>query len=242
MTLKLYLNLADTKSNMKKPLILFYAMSLVGGVLLAKSSWDRLSFVYVGSERSPAALRGMKDFSSLRGSSLNEAAANELIDQIKLLPMDGGIRLELNQFILRDQQGHKNFVCRIGGRDGVFDRLEVTLMGYGVSEHGESPEMIVTSDCVSSDDGKSVGSIAISIPMREVANLKPVDQSLALGDSLMTTVRLVNMTSVWPEEWQVLSVRYFKLANDNQDLTLRPNRKGSPKEAYSFLWPETRTN
>lgn len=215
---------------------LLYIFMICCGVWLGQNSWDRLTFVYVGSERSPAAFRGLRDFSSLKGASLLDAASDQLSDQIQMKLVDGGYEVKLSQFVLRSPEGHKTFACKIDGRLGVYNRVELVLDGYGVSEHGKSPRLVLQTECKSDESTNSIGQITVFIPMDEILKLKTIDQQISGFRGSNLNVELRQMTSVWPDEWVLEKVRYFQEGDTRQDMVLEPNKKSSRKGAFSFRW------
>lgn len=220
--------------------ILFFIFSFGFGMHLAQESWDGVLYVYVGEWRSPSAIQGLRDFSSLRGTSLSSAAEFQFSSQSEVKQTEEGIEIHLNQFVMRDSHDRKNFVCRVEGRPGVFDRVELKLKGIGIAEAGKSPVLTLETDCESQPHAQQIGSIRIFVPMAMMYKLRPVDQHLHLYDDQNSFIRISQMTSEWPTEWRLQSVRYFSSENPQEMLTLLPSKKENPsKGVLSLQWPRT---
>lgn len=194
--------------------------------------------MYVGGSRTPAAIRGLRDLSSLKGASLSSAAEFHFFKESELKKTKQGIEIFLNQFVMRDESGGRNFVCQVEGRPGVFDRLEVTLEGIGISEAGKIPRIIVETDCKSLPDSKTIGQIKIFLPMEKLYGLAPKDQDLSFYDETNTQLRVVQMVSEWPRDWVLKSVRYFDSKAPEKMLSLDvPKNKGPSEGAFTLSWP-----
>lgn len=222
-------------------LSLIFVLAFSGGIYLAGSSWGGLRYIDLSDGRSPSAIAGVRDFSSYRGSSLSNAAEFHFASQSKVEATDEGLDIYLDQFVMRDQAGQKNFVCRVEGRKGVFDRVELVLEGLGISEAGRVPELIVQSDCVSEPDLDQIGPIRISIPMAEIYKLKPMDQELSLFDKFNSSIRIFQMVSEWPTQWRIKSVKYFLREEPQDMLTLELPQKEKAHGFVTFSWPQVKT-
>lgn len=208
------------------------------GTYLAALSWDGVSFVSVSDWRSPAAVHGLRDLSFFRGASLSSAAGEYLLSQDQIKKTETGFDILLNQFVMRDENDRKNFVCQVEGRPGVFDRVEMRLIGEGISEAGKIPALIIEADCKSQPDPKVIGQIVVSIPMAEIYKLKPRDQQLRFYDGLNTRITISQMVSEWPLDWRLEHVRYFDSREPEQMLTLQaPKKEGSVDGAFTLSWP-----
>lgn len=220
--------------------ILFFIFSFLLGMHLARESWDGVLYVSVEDWRSPSAIKGLRDLSSLRGASLSDAAEFQFSSQSEVRLTEEGFEIRLNQFVMRDSGGKKNFVCRVEGRPGVFDRVELKLTGIGIAEAGKLPELTLEADCKSQPHPEQIGFIRILVPMAEIYKLKPIDQDLYLYDNQRSFVRISQMTSEWPTEWRLQSVKYFNSAAPQEMLTILPAKKENPsKGAFSLHWSRT---
>lgn len=206
-------------------------------------SWDGVRYVSVSDWRSPSAIRGLRDFSSLRGASLASAAEDYFLSQSEVKSTEGGLEIYLNQFVITDQNQMRNFVCRVEGRAGVYDRVELRLRGLGISEAGKEPMLVVESDCLSEPDPKAIGAIRVPIPMAQIYELRPTDQYVRFYDDLDSRVQVVEMVSEWPKEWRLEEVRYFLSTDSTQSLSFKAGKKkGSPLRALQLSWPMEETS
>lgn len=202
-------------------------------------SWEGIRFVSISNGRSPAAIKGLRDLSSLRGTSLSTAAESQFMSQSLIEKTKEGLEIALNQFVMRDSQGKRNFVCQVEGRPGVFDRVEVTLIGLGISEGGKLPKLTIETDCKSQPNPKFIGPIKIFIPMAKIYELRPVDQDLNFYDEQNSFIRISQMPSEWPGEWSLESIRYFNSKSPQEMLTLlTPEKKSPSKGAFTLKWTE----
>jgi hypothetical protein len=213
---------------MKFEAALLFILSMTTSAFVMSHSWRGIRYVAVGHGRSPAAVHGIKDLSSLRGASF--------VDQNDVVQTDDGLEVHLSQFVMRDEQGLRNFVCRVEGRSGVFNRVELTLVGVGISEAGRTPTLRVQADCLSQPNPREIGAIVVPLPLAEIYRMKPRDQEFQLSDAFESSVRVSQMVSEWPREWRLQSIRYFDSENPAHELALTPQSESSPEGALTLNW------
>ncbi len=219
---------------------LFYVFSFLLGMYLVHTSWNSVRFVSLTTFRAPAAANGLRDFSGQRGQSLSTAVQFQMSSQSQIHRMDGGYEVSLNQFVLRDRNDKRNFICRIEDRPGVFDRVEVKLYGIGISEAGRVPRITVQTDCQSRVESDEIKPIRVFIPLAELYKLKPLDQEISFYDDTKTELRVSEMVSEWPLEWQLEEVTYLNSSDPSHKLTLAlSNNESSTSGALTLHWSET---
>tara|TARA_Y100001935_G_scaffold246916_2_gene242125 strand:+ start:175 stop:870 length:696 start_codon:yes stop_codon:yes gene_type:complete len=222
---------------MKKSLlsVFLFVMTLAGFSKMAKFSWGGIQYVSVDGWRSPSAIHGLRDFSSLRGSSLSEAAEDYFVSQSDLIKTPDGVEVQLNQFVITDEDGQRNFVCRVEGRAGVYDRVELKLKGLGISEAGRQPSITVETDCLSEENPKEIGKIVVKIPMSEIFSWNPKDQYVRFFDAKNSRVRVSDMVSQWPMDWRLEEVQYKSSIDKISPLSFKASqKKGSRLRALNF--------
>ncbi len=210
----------------------FFLGSVVIGYCLAIQSWGGGVYVYLGEERSPAAVRKMTDYSEVPRQSLHQAAHQQLLQGAEIEKKDGSVGVRLGNPLVRNENGASDFACRVRGREGLYDRVEMTFTGTGISEGGELAQMVIDSPCESAQEVSALSTIWI--PMKEITALKAEDGDF---DYDAVKIHLLHIPGQWPDNWVLSSVRMFK-ADDAQPewkvdaQTLR----SSGRELMSFDW------
>ena len=163
------------------------------------------------------------------------AAEFQLSNQSEVRRSEAGIEILFNQFVMRDSEGIKNFVCRVEGRPGVFDQIEVSFRGTGISEAGKVPRLTVLAECFSSPSALKVGAIRVFIPMKEITELRPIDQEVVLQGA---QIKITQMVSEWPLDWVIDGINYLNSTSNNSKLSLEMKKgEGPASKALSFSWP-----
>jgi hypothetical protein len=225
--------------------VLLFVFFLFAGFRLSTDSWKGMLYVYLGEDqRSPAALHHLKDFSRLDAKSLSAAAHDQLIANAEIVRDDKQLGVKLGHFLTRTNDGKREFACRVENHPGVYDTLEMTFVGLGVSDSGELPTIEVESSCRSSADLDWLETIWI--PMGEIASkIGSAGAGTNYGFSgedpdgkNKFSVSVKNMpSSDWPEVWVLTKVRLFHSANPDDSLIVdTANLKPELKSKFTFDW------
>jgi len=193
-------------------IILFIAFAGTG-YCLAVRSWGGGVYVYLGEERAPAAVRSLNDYSEVKRDSLYKSAHRQMLDEAEVERRDGHVGLHLGNPLMKNESGGSMFACKVRGREGLYDRIEMTFTGVGVSESGHNAEMVVETPCEAASEASLLSTIWL--PMNEIQAGSPSDRSLTF-ESL--SVKLTHVPSVWPENWVLSSVRVFHREGANPEL------------------------
>lgn len=213
---------------------LFFLSVLCCGYFVATKSWKGVVYVYIGGKRMPAAMHNLKDFSKLDSKSLSRAAHEQVLAHAEIIKTQDALGLRLGHFLTRSADGNREFACQVDGRDGVYDKIQVTLIGHGVAESGEVPKIIVEAECKSSKDLDWLETVWI--PMEQVSFAEN-DQEIQTYGSGAVNVKIENLPSTWPETWGVTNVRMFRSSNPDESLIVQAASLGSEaRRSLSFDW------
>jgi hypothetical protein len=197
---------------MRNAFIIFLFITCAGfGLGLTEASWDGKVYVYMGRERGPAAVKSIKDYSALDGGSLSKTAHAQLLADAHMDREDGYLGVKLGQILVKTESGARDFACAAGGRPGVYDRIQLTFMGEGITEGDSPPKMIVDAKCRSTFALERLD--AVWIPMADIVSLPPKNQDLRSRGEEPTFIKLEHMPSAWPETWSLYEVRLYKETN-----------------------------
>lgn len=203
----------------KALLFLFFASVMALGYWMSERAWDGQVYVYMGSERSPAAVRQLRDYTPVEGRSITRTAQEQLLADAQLDKQDGFLGIKLGQILVRREDGAREFACEANGRPGLFDRIELTFVGEGIAESGEPAKMVVDSKCSSLTDLDRLDTIWV--PMQEILSLKPQDQDLQSRGEDPTFIKMQTVPSSWPTSWTLQSVKLYRRSSlDTQALTI----------------------
>ena len=125
----------------------FFIFALATGYWVSVESWNGAVYVYIGEQRSPASNRSMRDYSALDRKALSKSIHKQLLASAKVTERNGFMGVTLGHPLFKRAKGTGEFACPVQGRAGVFDRVELTFVGIGVSDSGEAPLMLVEAEC-----------------------------------------------------------------------------------------------
>jgi hypothetical protein len=214
---------------MNKTFLVYFIFVLVGCRLMSRT-WNGLVYVDLGEKRSPAAVKALADLYPVNGRVLHEALNDQFFQNMEFLkrPNEPGIRL--GHFLTRDVDGRRLFACQAQSRSGLYDRVELSFIGIGVSDSGVIPKMTVESICESEDDLAVIN--PIWIPMADIYQSEPKAQDLRFPELKKTSIHFEDLASAWPERWKLLRVRFYQSASSLPGLIVEPN----PQQAVTFDW------
>jgi hypothetical protein len=136
---------------------------------------------------------------------------------------------------LTGKNGGREFGCQVLDHSGAYDRLEMTFMGTGISEGGESPKMIVDANCRSQKDLNQLE--PVWIPMDALMQNPAKNQTYDVGGESALRISLQSMPDQWPENWVLWSVRFYREDSPDEALVVDANMlKQARAKLLSFDW------
>ncbi len=211
-----------------------FCLFLTAGYVVSVESWNGAVFVYLGEQRSPASVRSMRDYSIVDRKALFASVHKQMLEGAKLMKEDGSMGLTLGHPLMKASDGN-DFACPVQGRPGLFDRVELTFLGMGISESGHQPKMIVEADCTSGPNLSQLGTIWI--PMADILATEPKDQELQFYGDQPKSIRLEHIPGQWPNAWVLISVRFFRQAFPDENLLIDAEKMRETKgKLISFDW------
>lgn len=198
-----------------------------------ESTWNRTVLVYMGDMRSPAATPSLSDYFPIDGRVLHETKEKQIFEHAALVPHTDELEVDLGHLILEDPSGRVRFACQVQSRSALFDRIELSFEGVGVSEDGANPSMTVDSPCRAGRDPMHL--TPVLLPMSRIYESVPQARHLELPGMGDTAVRLDDLASVWPENWALVRVRLYRSDDQTTSLILKPRPEAS-SDGLSFRW------
>lgn len=199
-------------------IFIFFTVCLAFGYWVSKEAWDGQVYVYMGSERSPAAVRSLRDYEPVDQKSLSDSAQRQLLADAKLVKTDGYLGIHLGQILVRGENGIREFACSVQGREGLYDRIELTFMGEGIAEAAGPGKMIVDAKCASESNLNRLDTIWL--PMDEILALSPKDHDLQSRGEEPTFIKLQAIPSQWPETWALYSIKLYRRSDTDSQLKI----------------------
>lgn len=187
------------------------------GYALSVDSWNGAVFVYLGEQRSPAAVRSMRDYSAIDRKALFSSVHRQMLDGAKLIRQAGFMALTLGHPLMKSADRNE-FACPVQGRPGLFDRVELTFNGTGISASGEQPQMIIESECTGGGNLNQLETIWI--PMQDILSTEPKNQEMQMYGDHPVMVRLNHIPGEWPTGWVLSTVRLYHHENLEETMTI----------------------
>lgn len=197
-----------------KPFFGFVAFALFfacGFYITMKSPQFQYQYTHQSS-RSPAAIRKVYDFSNLEGQALNTALKSRLLSGVRVLKDKGDVGVELGHFVLKAQNGQKEFACQ------RYSKVVLTFYGEGVAVGGEAPQMEVEGNCEISNDVNSIA--ALWIPVSKIMGEPVADGEFDYHEGKPIKVRFANVSDQWPNMWQLRGVKLHDPSNAQPDVII----------------------
>ncbi len=201
-----------------------FAVAVAIGAKLSLSSWG--GAIYIASdrmtdhERNPAAIRPMFDYSRLEGQPLKIRSLKRLVNDARVVAGQGKVGIEFGHFVTKGKNGRGQFAC------DYYTNIEMKFEGEGVMEGGEKPIMYVQSPCVMSNDINRMEAIWIPYEKLMTEHKTP---SRALEQDFPESrlhLKFEHMTSQWPRQWNLISVRLFHQTQPDQEVAISQNEIG----------------
>ncbi len=118
------------------------------------------------------------DFLPMEGRVLHQPLDQQMFENVRFVNRENGLGVQLAHFLVRDQYGRRQLACRAQSRPGLYDRVDLSFAGVGVSDNGEIPKMTVDALCFSEDELSSLS--PIWIPMADIYQSEPMSQKAAV--------------------------------------------------------------
>lgn len=200
------------------------------------NSWDGAVFVYLGEQRSPAAVRSMRDYSAIDRKALFSSVHRQMLEGAKLIKQQGQMALTLGHPLMKTAERNE-FACPVEGRPGLFDRVELTFTGTGISESGHQPMMTIESKCGSGGNLSELETIYI--PMQDILAAGAKDQELLTTGDHPVLVKLEHIPGEWPVGWVLSTVRFYREGSPEESMTIDSEKMRDTTETgklLSFDW------
>ena len=220
---------------------LLFVCFLAVGYWTAVESWDGSVYVYLGEQRSPAAARSIRDYSAVDRKALSSSLNKQLLGKAKLKVKNGYLGITLGHPLMKRANAGADFACPVQGRAGIFNQVEMTFMGTGISEAGQPPRMVITAECVPSSNLSELRTIWV--PMQQIVAGPAHDQELQVyGEKHPVTIALQGIPDAWPSNWVLESARLYRADNPEEMMAIDTNgvRAAQPK-MLSFDWGKLRS-
>lgn len=176
---------------------------------LTVRSWNGTVYVYIGDSRAPASVRTVHDYTPIDRQAVYRSAHAQLMAEASVKRDAGVIGITLGHpLVARPEGGGRDFACQVGGHSGVYDRMEITLYGTGISDNGEEPHMVIDANCQATDHLDVLD--PVFIPMQDIVAAAPQDQELQVSGERPAIIRLEHIPGAWPERWVLVSVRFYR--------------------------------
>lgn len=207
----------------------FFIVCLALGFWVNERSWNGQVYVYVGEERSPAAIRSLGEYSSIDRSALYRAAHTQLLAHAKIFNEAGRMGVQLGHPLMSRKGGGREFSCQVQDHSGVFDKIELVFVGTGVAGAGDPPRMIVVSKCKSEHNLNQLETLWI--PTQEILDSPARDREFVIPSAEPVTVRLESIPDQWPDSWVLWSVKLYRDGQPEQAMLINTNqlRQARPK-------------
>jgi len=211
-----------------------FCLFTLTGYLISMESWNGNVFVYLGEQRAPAAIRSMRDYSAVDRKALYQAVHRQLLEGARMIKGSGEMGLALGHPLIKGDE-RTEFACPLEGRPGLFDTMEVTFYGLGISSAGQQPAMTIVAEC------QSTGSLnrldTVWIPMKDIMAAEAKDQDLQIYGEHPVSVRLQYMPGEWPAAWVLSKVRLFKRDEPEEQLLIDADKmREANGKLMSFEW------
>lgn len=216
------------------PVILFFIF-VHSGYKFAISSWGGVVYVYLGEDRSPAAVRNARDYSEMSYRNLGAPVEAQLVSEAEVEVREGSVGVYLGNPLLKTS-GHLEFACRVLDREGIYDRLELTFMGTGISTSGDTAEMVVEGPCEARDIAWALE--PIWIPIQQITRAPAEDAELETEGDHPISVELKHMPGEWPPQWVLSRVKLYRSTEMENALVIEAHQMRSSRAALlSFDTP-----
>ena len=182
-------------------------------------SWHTKQFPYAAMviewpkvNRDPAAINKVYDFSNLQGSALMYATKQRLLEGAKIIKDQNDIGVELGHFVIKGENGEKEFACQ------RFSRVIMGFEGEGTASSGELPQMEVEGQCEISADINSMA--AVWIPVARILGEQVSDGEFDYREGRPSKLKFANVSEKWPTVWKLKSVQLVDPSGTYGEVTI----------------------
>lgn len=182
-------------------------------------SWKTKQFPYATvviewpkTDRNPAAIKKVYDFSHLQGSALIYATKQRLLEGANLVKDQNDIGVELGHFVIKGEDGQKEFACQ------RFSRVIMAFEGEGSATAGELPQMEVEGQCEISKDINKMA--AVWIPVSRILGEQVADGEFDYRDGHPSKLKFANVSDRWPQTWRLKSVQLIDPSGAYGEVTI----------------------
>ena len=158
------------------------------------------------TQRDPAAIRKVYDFSNLDGSALSLASKQRILSGFESVRYGDSVGISLGHFVVRGPDGQKQFACR------KYNKVILSFEGEGMAVGGEKPTMQVEGPCTEAEDINKIDPLVV--PVAKIMSQPVADGEFDFRDNQNIKVRFSSVADQWPVQWVLTAV---KLSNDDAD-------------------------
>ncbi len=199
--------------------IFVFAVAVCLGTVAAGVAWNGKIFVsnskYLENVRNPAAIRNAFDYSQFEGEPLKIRSLKRLITGAQVVAHQSQVGIELGHFVTKGEGGRGQLACEF------YNRVSLQFEGEGVFEFGEKPVMTVEAPCQVSSDINRIETIWIPHVRLMTENREPARTIEATyQDMAQVHFKFDHMTSVWPREWTLVSVRLYSDLSPGREVSI----------------------
>jgi hypothetical protein len=150
--------------------------------------------------RDPAAIRQIYDFTHLRGTALEVAAKERIMQGFDIAKSADEVAFTIGHFAFINASGEKTFACR------EYGKLILNFEADGMAVSGERPQMTVHANCEISTDLALIN--PMRLPIAEIFSQKPADGEFEFHEAgKVSLVRFSHLSDEWPRKWILVGVQ-----------------------------------
>jgi hypothetical protein len=210
-------------------------VGIATGIYFSTHSWGGQVYFTRATytlRRDPAAIQRGYDFSHLDGHALTLASQKRLVSNARVLTESGMIGIELGHFVTRGVSDEKQLAC------DFYDRIDLIFKAEGMAESGERAIMVVSGPCETGNDINYIAPIWIPAAYLTQGPPPPSDSVLDFPDLGDTSIHFDNITSEWPPQWVLTSVRLFGEYSVDRELAIDESEMGEILDRPLIIaWP-----
>jgi hypothetical protein len=144
------------------------------------------------SDRNPAAIRQVYDFTHLQGSALSMAVKERLVAGIEVEKDNSGYGISLGHFAFSMESGEKVLGCR------AYQKVILDFEAEGMAINGEKPTMTLEGKCEYSNDLVKIN--PLWIPVARIFGERPGDGEFNDYERPVQ-LKFNNVADHWPRQW-----------------------------------------
>ncbi len=208
--------------------VLFLGAILIGTQISMKS-WNGMVYWYPESERQPAAIKKVFDFSHLEGGALKLASHKRLLADANVIETDDSFGIDLGHFVIKGPDNLRRFAC------DIYNKVELTFESADMSVNGEPSIMKVSADCKVNKDMNRIQTLWI--PMKQILEQKEGDLELQLISKEKILFTFSNIGDRWPRAWMLSHIKMYSELNTSRFLEVQQEEMRSILERpLTLVW------